>query len=154
MKTALLRHTDAEVVFFLGDGISDIEPFLKYDNRRAWFAVLGNFDFRLSLPNLPTIKKTDEITLLGKRIVFTHGDLYGAKSGLTGLKQLAQDRSADIVLFGHTHVPAEEYVSVGDRAVWLFNPGSVGMTYMSTPSYGVITLEENKEARLTHCSLV
>ncbi len=85
------------------------------------------------------IKKTEEITLLGKKIFLTHGDLYGVKYGTERLGYAAEERGADIVLFGHTHIPHEEYISA-QKPYYLFNPGSI-----SSPSYsyGIITLTES-----------
>ena len=135
MNKALRLHPDAEVVFFLGDGISDAYMVSSTDRGRAWMVVAGNCDpgqlfadeFR---------KKTDAITLEENRIVFTHGDLYGAKHGVGGLLSLAKERNANIVLFGHTHDPFEKYYS--DDEVYLFNPGSIAIG-----SYGIMTLRSN-----------
>ena len=73
MRRAIKMHPDAEVIFFLGDGLSDAEE-LIYDRTKAWFAVRGNCDYVGTLGgNL--VKKLDSVTLSGKKIVFTHGDL-------------------------------------------------------------------------------
>ena len=42
MREALRIHPDAEIVFFLGDGLSDADLVASGDNARAWFAVAGN----------------------------------------------------------------------------------------------------------------
>ena len=124
MSRALTMHPDAEVVFFLGDGLSDADSLAVYYNDKAWIAVRGNCDFSGFFRNSPALK-TEEITLMGKRIVLTHGDIYDVKYGLDRLKYLALEASADIVLFGHTHRPHEEFVS-GEHSFYLFNPGSLG----------------------------
>ncbi len=136
ISKALQKHPDAEVVFFIGDGISDAASIADYDASRMWLAVRGNCDFSHILRNAE-VKKTEEITLLGKKIFLTHGDLYDVKYGLDRLKYASEAREADIVLFGHTHIPYEEYVS-GEHPYYLFNPGSI-----SSPSYsfGIITLD-------------
>jgi putative phosphoesterase len=139
MKQALLRHPDAEVVFFLGDGTSDAETLFLSDRTRQWICVRGNCDFR-SYVGTREIEALERITLMGKRIVLTHGDLYGAKYGSDGLLRLAEKERADIVLFGHTHAPFEKYFDTNQGGVYLFNPGSIGASY--TPSYGVITLTD------------
>ena len=139
---AISLHRDAEVVFFLGDGLSDIEPLtLKYKNV-AFLAVRGNCDFSSMFLGC-TLEKTGAITLVGKRIVYTHGDLYGAKYGDDGLLNLAKARFADVVLFGHTHVPKEKYVPTEEGGIYLFNPGSIGFSYGNAPSYGIIELRES-----------
>jgi len=140
IRRVLNMHPDAEVIFFLGDGLSDLELFIS-DRSRAFLAVRGNCD-RTALLGDNMVKKTDEITILGHRIVFTHGDLYGVKFGIGGAINLAKEKSADIVLFGHTHTPLEKYVSEEDRGIYLFNPGSIGGSFFNTASYGLINITE------------
>lgn len=134
---ALSMHRDAEVVFFLGDGLSDADSVASLDKSKMWIAVQGNCDFRQYFLGRE-VKKTEEITLEGRRIVLTHGDLYGVKYGNDGIKNLALSRKADIVLFGHTHTPYEEYANEV-KPIYLFNPGSI-----SSPSYsfGILTVTE------------
>ncbi len=144
MQKALRAHPDSEVVFFLGDGISDADSLAALDTTRMWIAVRGNCDFSSLFKN-SQIKKTEEIDLLGKKIILTHGDLYDVKYGSDKLCYLAEERGADIVLFGHTHIPCERYIPA-DKPYYLFNPGSI-----SSPaySYGIITLTES-DVLLSH----
>ena len=142
LESALCRHPTAEVVFFLGDGIREAEAVSAKDGNRSWFFVLGNCDFKSDVLG-EKIKKTDEIILFGKKIVYTHGDVYGVKLGDEGIRNLAKSREADIVLFGHTHAPEENYVSIDGRGVYLFNPGTLSGGYNSKSTYGVLELDEN-----------
>lgn len=147
MRRAINKHPDAEVIFFLGDGLSDFEE-LIYDAGRMYIAVRGNCD-SCGILGDRMIKKTDSISLMGYRILLTHGDLYGVKYGLDGIMGLAVDQRADIVLFGHTHQALEKYVSAENGGYYLFNPGSIGGGYGARPSYGVINLSE-KGILLSH----
>ena len=140
MRRALRMHPDAEVVFFLGDGLSDLDE-LTHDRTRAWLAVKGNCDY-VSCVGGGFVKKLDFITLHGKRILFTHGDLYGVKYSNDGIISLARENNADIALFGHTHIPLEKYISDGERPLYLFNPGSIGIPYRSGTSYGIIEISD------------
>ena len=144
VQAALGRHSDAEVVFFLGDGLSDADTLAFFDNKRMWIAVRGNCDFHNMFCG-KEVAKTEQITLMGKKIVATHGDLYQVKYGLENLKSLALMHKADIVLFGHTHSPHEEYVS-GEHPFYLFNPGA------ASRSYGILTLTE-KTVLFSHGSI-
>ena len=150
MEKALYMHKDAEVVFFLGDGLYELEDvYYKFPGQK-FFAVKGNCDYTyITMGEAAT--KTAEIEILGKRIVYTHGDLYGAKYGSAGLESLARERGADVVLYGHTHTPACEYFSEYEKPFYLFNPGSVGGR---DGSYGIITLEEGKEPLFSHGNFV
>ena len=103
--------------------------------RENILAVRGNCDTSAVLGD-GLVKATDEINSLGKKIVFTHGNLYGAKSSLDSLIYLARERAADVILFGHTHSPLEKYIS--DFELYLFNPGSIG-----AGSYGVINITDS-----------
>ena len=139
IRRALSMHPDAEVVFFLGDGLSDLEPFIN-DRKRAFLAVRGNWDTSAILGD-NFVKNVDEITLLGHKIVFTHGNLHGVKQGLDGVISLAKERKADALLFGHTHIPLEKYLS--EEGIYLFNPGSIGGHRPVGASYGVINITED-----------
>jgi putative phosphoesterase len=140
IRRALNIHKDAEVVFFLGDGLSDLEPFIR-NKSIAFLAVRGNCD-SFGILGDSMVKKTDYINIEGRRIAFTHGDLYGVKYGLDGVIKLAEDSSADLVLFGHTHQPLEKYIPTEDGGYYLFNPGSAGGGYNSRPSYGIINITD------------
>lgn len=140
IRRALDMHRDAEVVFFLGDGLSDFENFI-YDNTKAYFAVRGNWDTSGVLGN-SIAKSVDSITLGGYRITFTHGNYYGVKYGLDGVIRLAEESSSDIILFGHTHQPLEKYIPTDEGGIYLFNPGSIGGGFGIRPSYGIINITD------------
>ena len=143
---ALRLHKDTEIVFFLGDGLSDIDEVRYAFPDVKFLAVRGNCDMRMFALDA-IVAKTAEIEILGKRIVYTHGDLYGAKYGTAGLEKLARDKNADMVLYGHTHIPATEYFSEEEKPFYLFNPGSVGSR---EGSFGIMTLAEGKEPLFSH----
>ena len=144
MNKVLSMHPDAEAVFFLGDGLADLERLASLHVGVCFLPVRGNCDIQDTFCDT-LVKKTECITLMGKRIVYTHGDLYGAKYGTAGLLKLADEVCADIVLFGHTHTPMESYTQTeSGRGVYLFNPGSVSMGgFKSEASFGVIMLEDS-----------
>lgn len=141
MKAALERHRDAEVVFFLGDGLSDAERLLGSNSSVARLFVRGNCDSAVGSISIGEAEKTGSITLEGKRIVYTHGDLYGAKYGFDGLIRLGEERDADVVLYGHTHYAVEKYISGESKGFYLLNPGTVGGVYYK-PTYGILNVEK------------
>jgi len=173
LRRAILKHKDAEAIFFLGDGLFDFDEVVSREFSGAVFKVKGNCDYGYSTYD-SSVKKTDEIVLLDKRIVFTHGDLYNAKSTTQDLSTLAITRVADIVLFGHTHNPAEIFVptdseeyklaksalkshglidgSHTEKPYYLFNPGSI--SYRSgIPTFGILTLTESQPPLFSHGQL-
>ena len=85
-----------------------------------------------------TVKK--QITLAGQSFLLSHGHLWGVKRGYEAAIADARACGADILLFGHTHVPVCRQLEDG---LWLLNPGS------SRSSYGLITIDDNT----IHCAL-
>jgi len=95
-------HAQIDGVWHLGDHARDLH-FLKQQYghvfQLAFSGVSGNCDPLSSTPNQRIFDCE------GRRILMCHGHLHHVKSGLTYLRQKAQDVSANIVLFGHTHIP-------------------------------------------------
>jgi putative phosphoesterase len=139
MRRALRLHPDAEAVFFLGDGLFDMQS-VRTDTSACWYFVRGNCDIGYRLMDI-SCELVDSVTLCGRRILFTHGDAFGVKFSTAQLLSEARAREADIVLFGHTHVPTEQYIVNGERPIWLFNPGTVGGRG-GKATYGLLTLTE------------
>ena len=115
MQEAIERHRDADAVIFLGDGARDFETMRALFPQRAFYAVRGNCDLGVDLP--------DEMVLDldGVKIFCTHGHNYGVKNDLYRLDCAARARGAGLALFGHTHQPTELY----DNGLYLVNPGSI-----------------------------
>ncbi len=107
----------AELYLHLGDGAADFVKAGWLFPSTARMGVRGNCDPSRDLD----IPKTGLVELGGKRIFFTHGDLYRVKHGLDELEAAAREKGADIALFGHTHTALQEYRD----GLWLINPGSV-----------------------------
>ncbi len=139
IRLALKLHKNADAVFFLGDGLRDAEAHI--DGTKTWFFVRGNCDFKSDIMG-SIVPKLDEVVLAGRKIVYTHGDMYGVKLSDDGLLSLAEGTGADIVLYGHTHRAREDYKSVCGRGVYFFNPGSVS-GINSRASYGILDIDEN-----------
>lgn len=136
LATAIKRAGKIDALFFLGDGLSDLATSISDIPPFSVLAVKGNCDFGNPIPDR-NVYKIDSITLAEHKIVFTHGDLYGAKYGLDGLISLARNMSADIVLYGHTHEPREDYI----EGVYYLNPGSLKGD-RALPTAGILTLSE------------
>jgi hypothetical protein len=96
-------------------------------------AVYGNtdgFDVRERCPQVARCE------LDGFVVVVTHGDQYGTPTPQR-LHEAFSD--AEIIVFGHTHVPVLELV---DRTVTVMNPGSVGVPKRgAAPTVGIMELE-------------
>lgn len=84
--------------------------------------VAGNNDFFGGLPKEETIRYE------GHTIFVTHGHQYGVYYDLERLKKKGREVGADIVCFGHTHVPL---IDNSDKSMLLINPGSLSLPRMS-----------------------
>jgi len=127
------RISDLDCIIHLGDVLHDADiieqalciPVIK---------LAGNCD------SSPRIKREVLLNICGKSIFLSHGDLYRVKSGIGRIYEKASSVSADIVLYGHTHVPAVQ--KKGE--ILLVNPGSLKETQVPQ-SLAIIRLS-NKEA--------
>lgn len=127
---AIDAQKDAKHVFFLGDVLADTDGLSALYPDRTFYFVSGNCDFYSSVPSHRTV------TLCGKKIFYTHGHEYGVKSSDAHLLSYAKAVGADIVLYGHTHIPNIRYAD----GVHLVNPGSVGRGRESGCSYAYIDI--------------
>lgn len=134
IREAMRMHRDAEAIFFLGDGLRDIDSVASDYPDKIFVTVRGNCDVYPYFRGMD-VEKCVTLSLGGRRITATHGDLYGVKYGLGMLHKLASDTGSDIILFGHTHEKREECFIKGEKSVSLFNPGSIG-----SGSFGILIL--------------
>lgn len=121
----------ADVLIHLGDNVDDVEELTKGFKGKV-YAVKGNCDFSNTYP------KENVIILEDKKILLTHGDLYGVKYGLTNLYYRAKELEVDIVLFGHTH----EHLLLKEDGIIFMNPGSISLPRSKGRHIGFIELEK------------
>ena len=126
MYAAIDRHQPQQVIH-LGDMMSDAEEVAEHYPRLPFCLVPGNCDgWGVATP----VKK--QITLEGKSILLSHGHRWGVKSGYDTAIADARAVDADILLFGHTHVPLCQQLEDG---LWMMNPGP------ARSGYGLIELD-------------
>ena len=103
----------AEVILHAGDVV---EPGLlrRLGELAPVHAVLGNNDHALH----GALPEVWERTLAGVRIGMIHDS--GARAGREG-RMRRRFPDADLVVFGHSHVPCD---AEGSEGQWLLNPGS------------------------------
>lgn len=129
LREAILRQPRAEVLIHLGDGADDAAKEFANFPEKMCLQVRGNCDLASQLP------KEQVHTFAGKRVFFTHGHLYEVKFGLQQLEYAAEEKKANLVLFGHTHQPFTDY----RNGLYLMNPGSL---HGSAGCYGVVDLTD------------
>ena len=138
MELALERNPDVKGVFFLGDGIKDLNKIAESYPSLEYYFVKGNCDLAAYFD-----PEVDEVYICGKRIMLTHGHIYGVKHGTDAIESAAISRGANILLYGHTHEREERYIDKTDEGggeLYIFNPGSASSSYSG--SYGLLTLRE------------
>jgi putative phosphoesterase len=115
---------------FLGDGVYDLNRTVEASGFYGeWKLVRGNNDYE------PTIPETAVFNFVDHRFYMCHGHRHGLYGGYQSLIAAGRNNDADIVLFGHTHVPL--YKSM--NGLLLINPGSVGRPRSRTgASFAVI----------------
>ena len=142
-----IRRVKPDGILFAGDGLRDFTHCDLKSSCPLW-AVRGNCDWMtapLILNGTALTPETEEFLVLdGVRILLTHGHAYGVKGGLGTAIAHAARRDADVLIFGHTHIPLELHVSPDsdcgftvNRPLTVFNPGSLGDR---TSSFGTLTI--------------
>ncbi len=114
---------ESDYVFHLGDYQRDILSFREFSDKI--YSVKGNCDGG----GEDLIVEIEDVKLL-----LTHGDRYGVKSGLDALVRKAKELGVDAVFFGHTH---DAYLEKHD-GIYFINPGTTKGFYKKTYCYTVI----------------
>lgn len=125
IRSVLETNKGISAILHLGDGERDLDGFSSIFGDMPVFRVSGNCDYASLEPEMRL-----EI-IGGKRIFMTHGHLFGVKHDTSHLLTRASELRADIILYGHTHIPVTSYV----EGVHILNPGSLRMG-----SYGAIDI--------------
>ena len=127
MYAAIDLHRPQQVIH-LGDIMADAEEVAEHYPKLPFCLVPGNCDgWGAAVP----VKK--QINLAGKSILLSHGHRWGVKSGYATAIADARAVGADILLFGHTHIPLCRQLEDG---LWMMNPGP------ARSSYGLIEIED------------
>lgn len=122
----------AEIIVHCGDGEQQ-QQFLKDNFKdKMVVGVRGNCDWNSFFP------ATETLNVCGKKFFVTHGHLYDVKTGLYRIVSEAREKKADILLYGHTHIPLSTY----EDGLYILNPGSCS-GYMA--SYGYVDITDKGE---------
>lgn len=135
-----INRVKPDKIFHLGDGEGQ-EEFIRSEAGCPLEIVRGNCDFMSHLPNRLLFS-------LGKHVVMmTHGHLYHANSGTEQLIQTARENQADVIMYGHTHIPEITY----EKDMTVINPGSISLPRQEghRPSYIVLDVDRAGELHFT-----
>lgn len=126
----VVRAEKPYLVLHLGDLCRDFEALQRRMPTQTMQNVCGNCDGFTETPEQRVLR------VEGRRILMMHGHRYRVKSSYGAAVFAAQEQEADILLFGHTHVPYCEELD----GLWVMNPGSCRG---HGAGYGVILLEKD-----------
>lgn len=114
IERAVRLIPDADCWLHAGDYSQDADYLAKLAGKKV-YAAMGNCD------GYDTPAKIDEYVTLGNRHIWiTHGHHYDVKHTVRELVYWAEQYEADIVVYGHTHIPKIE--KIGKK--YFVNPGS------------------------------
>lgn len=126
----VIERVKADLIIHLGDLCRDAENVLSLTDKPLIY-VAGNCDVTVS------VKREIITEIEGVNVYITHGNQYYGDANL--IAEAAERNNCKIALFGHTHIPADEYIS-GIRVI---NPGSISRPrYPATlKTYAVIEFQ-------------
>lgn len=127
-----VERTCPDMILHLGDVMPDGAKLHAQFPAISFEQVPGNCDWGASAPAEKILCIED------KRILMCHGHTFHVKESLLTILYAAQERQADILLFGHTH----KIFSETRNGVAMLNPGSIGDR--SYPTYGIVELVQGK----------
>lgn len=123
-----------DALIHLGDYYRDVLPLTSSLGIPVHF-VKGNCDVGGNAP-LEIL-----LNLSGKNFFITHGHKYDVKISIKPLVLKARSSNADVVLFGHTHIPE---IFEEDNIIFM-NPGSPSFPKTRKgPTVGVIDISNDK----------
>lgn len=137
LRYAIGQETPIDMLIHCGDVEGNLVSILGKGADYEIQAVKGNCDFGYSIPRVLNLK-------VGFYNIFVaHGDQYGVKYSDDGILEAARQNWADVVLYGHSHVP--EVVTTEDN-ILIVNPGSVAIPHQDPPkrTYAVLTIDEDE----------
>lgn len=130
-----------DLLIHLGDGCDDV-TLLKMSGIDKCVNVSGNCDLGSTAPR--------ELIWEGEgiRILLTHGDRYGVKSGLEPLLARSKELNVNATFYGHTHLPLNETID----GILFVNPGTLTKAALCN-SCAIIELIQDRDILVTHLDL-
>jgi hypothetical protein len=129
----LQRLNDVEIIIHAGDLVRDATD-LGLATGKKVIVVSGNCELSTD------VSSETEIDIEGWELLITHGHQYGVKAGLDRLLNRASKQRADVIIFGHTHIPHLATY----RKILVLNPGSIALPRGgSVATYGIIKVQRD-----------
>ncbi|MBQ8972125.1 MAG: metallophosphoesterase [Clostridia bacterium] len=124
--TDIATHEKFDAVLCCGDGVSDYRSLSKKLSMPVYF-VAGNCDYQADVP------WELQFDWEGVHCLIVHGHLFASiRYDLTALSYRADEVNAQVVFYGHTHIPKVDLVG----KTMFINPGA-----LKDGRYAVIEIE-------------
>lgn len=137
-EKAIKSNKEVNLIIHLGDYFRDAQKLSALFPDIPMEYIYGNSDFMIN--DVPAEKLLE---ICGKKIFITHGHKYSVKWDYEKLFRKAEELNADVLLFGHTHIPE---IIKRDK-YYVLNPGSTSDPRNDTDeSYAVIDINNGKVA--------
>lgn len=136
----LQKVSPIDLMIHLGD-FGGTEEYIKSIANCSVEMISGNNDLFKEYPK-------EKVIMIGNFTVFlTHGHRYGIYYNISQIKEAAKVRQANIVMFGHTHVPMIDLKG----GIWAINPGSIALPRQRNriPSYIIMDIDKEGKAHFT-----
>lgn len=127
-----VEFVEPQHILHLGDCVRDAEALRRDYPQIPLTGVPGNCDWG------DTDTPERLLELGGRRILMMHGHTRNVKYTLLCATLAARECGAEVLLFGHTHVPLVDF----DGTLHTMNPGAAGERVH--PGYGVITIAPDR----------
>ena len=135
-EKAIRSNKEVDLIIHLGDYYRDAQKLSKLFPHIPVEYICGNCDIVTE-----NVSSEKVIEVGGKRIFITHGHKYSVKWGYERVMYKAEEQNADILLFGHTHIPE----LIADGRFYLLNPGSTSEPRNNSyESYAIIEIDNDQ----------
>jgi hypothetical protein len=124
---------NCDLIIHAGDKFAD-SKYIHNETKVDIIAVKGNCDFE-------DVEEEILFEVEEKTILLCHGDKYAVKYGIDKLEEVAKKNNADIVIFGHTHIPLQ----IKKDDILYINPGSTSIPrQVDYKSFVIMDINDNK----------
>lgn len=133
---AVKSNKGINLIIHLGDYYRDAQKIAGLFPSIPIEYIYGNSDFMVN-----DVASEKLLDVCGKKIFMTHGHRYSVKWDYNKLYNKAEELHADVLLFGHTHIP---YIIKRDK-YYVINPGSTSDPRNNCDeSYAIIDIENGR----------
>ena len=137
------QNEDCDLFIHLGDGENEFEDVRSVFQFKPFIFIKGNNDWGDYPRNLVT-------ELGGVKFYMCHGHNFDRAHLKDHLAATAQVNGCSAALFGHTHLPVNEYMN----GILLFNPGSAVLPRGgNAPTYGMIRTGDDGIVEAEHITI-